>query len=63
MARLISDSELAAGSVVANSTMTRERGLGGVNSHTRELGFDPSAGPNWTGQPAVGSYYRGRTES
>ncbi|MFD7448764.1 class I SAM-dependent methyltransferase [Kitasatospora sp. NPDC059827] len=43
MVRLISDSELSASSVVANSTMNRERGLGGVNSYTRELGFDPAA--------------------
>lgn len=43
MVRLISDSELTASSVVANSTMNRERGLSGVNSYTRELGFDPAA--------------------
>ncbi|MFD8706026.1 class I SAM-dependent methyltransferase [Kitasatospora sp. NPDC059648] len=43
MVRLVSDSELTASSVVANSTMNRERGLGGVNSYVRELGFDPAA--------------------
>ncbi|MFF4818993.1 class I SAM-dependent methyltransferase [Kitasatospora sp. NPDC001309] len=43
MVRLISDSELSASSVVANSTMNRGRGLRGVNSYTRELGFDPVA--------------------
>ncbi|MFG2847211.1 class I SAM-dependent methyltransferase [Kitasatospora sp. NPDC048296] len=43
MVRLISDSELTASSVVANSTMNRERGLSGVNSYARELGFDPAA--------------------
>nr|WSX48389.1 class I SAM-dependent methyltransferase [Streptomyces sp. NBC_00974] len=30
-------------SVVANNTMNRERGLRGVNSYARELGFDPVA--------------------
>ncbi|MFJ9775109.1 class I SAM-dependent methyltransferase [Kitasatospora sp. NPDC101157] len=43
MVRLVSDSELTASSVVANSTMNRERGLSGVNSYARELGFDPAA--------------------
>ncbi|PWG09620.1 SAM-dependent methyltransferase [Streptomyces sp. V2] len=32
---------LEATSVVANNTMNRERGLTGVNSYARELGFDP----------------------
>ncbi|MEV7187987.1 class I SAM-dependent methyltransferase [Kitasatospora sp. NPDC093102] len=41
MVRLIGDSELTASPVVANSTMNRERGLDGVNSYARELGFDP----------------------
>ncbi|MBD0670490.1 hypothetical protein BU198_07115, partial [Streptomyces sp. CBMA156] len=41
MVRLIGDSELTASPVVANSTMNRERGLTGVNSYARELGFDP----------------------
>ncbi|MFJ9456903.1 class I SAM-dependent methyltransferase [Kitasatospora sp. NPDC101447] len=43
MVRLISDDELIATSVVANSTMNRERGLSGVNSYARSLGFDPLA--------------------
>ncbi|MEU4116261.1 methyltransferase domain-containing protein [Kitasatospora sp. NPDC028055] len=43
MVRLIDDSALTASSVVANSTMNRGRGLRGVNSYTRELGFDPAA--------------------
>ncbi|MBV2155009.1 trans-aconitate 2-methyltransferase [Kitasatospora sp. SUK 42] len=54
MVRLISDSELTASSVVANRTMNRERGLSGVNSYARELGFDPAgwlrergAAPGW----------------
>ncbi|MFD6420379.1 class I SAM-dependent methyltransferase [Streptomyces sp. NPDC060198] len=39
--------------VVANNTMNRERGLAGVNSYARELGFDPlthllsRAAPSW----------------
>ncbi|MFG3516713.1 class I SAM-dependent methyltransferase [Streptomyces bobili] len=33
--------ELERSSVVANNTMNRERGLTGVNSYTRELGFHP----------------------
>ncbi|WP_327697339.1 class I SAM-dependent methyltransferase [Streptomyces sp. NBC_00459] len=40
--RLIGDGELTGLSVVANSTMNRERVLTGVNSYTRELGFDPA---------------------
>ncbi|WAU83274.1 methyltransferase domain-containing protein [Streptomyces sp. Qhu-G9] len=40
--RLFEDDELTGHSVVANSTMNRERGLAGVNSYTRELGFDPA---------------------
>ncbi|MFJ4593246.1 class I SAM-dependent methyltransferase [Kitasatospora sp. NPDC088861] len=55
MIRLSGDSELTASSVVANRTMNRERGLGGVNSYARELGFDPAgwlaerggAAPGW----------------
>ncbi|MFF9647074.1 class I SAM-dependent methyltransferase [Kitasatospora aureofaciens] len=43
MVRLVSDGALTASSVVANSTMNRERGLNGVNSYARELGFDPAA--------------------
>ncbi|MFI8459758.1 hypothetical protein [Kitasatospora sp. NPDC085464] len=43
MVRLIRDDELVATSVVANSTMNRERGLSGVNSYARSLGFDPLA--------------------
>ncbi|MFD6552599.1 hypothetical protein [Streptomyces sp. NPDC058398] len=41
-AQLIEDHELTDHSVVANSTMNRERGLTGVNSYPRELGFDPA---------------------
>jgi SAM-dependent methyltransferase len=39
--RLLDDVVLAESSVVANNTMNRERGLSGVNSYARELGFDP----------------------
>lgn len=39
---LIEDDELAGHSVVANSTMNRERVLAGVNSYARELGFSPA---------------------
>ncbi|MEU8515652.1 class I SAM-dependent methyltransferase [Kitasatospora sp. NPDC048722] len=42
MVRLIPDDELVGSSVVANNTMNRERGLSGVNSYARELGFDPA---------------------
>jgi SAM-dependent methyltransferase len=42
-ARLLPETALEATAVVANSTMNRERGLRGVNSYTRELGFDPLA--------------------
>jgi SAM-dependent methyltransferase len=51
--RLLSDEELERTSVVANNTMNRERGLSGVNSYARELGFDPvnrlggTATPRW----------------
>ncbi|MGW3412323.1 class I SAM-dependent methyltransferase [Streptomyces sp. NPDC000888] len=40
--RLVKDDELTGHSVVANSTMNRERVLVGVNSYTRELGFTPT---------------------
>jgi hypothetical protein len=40
---LLPDHELELSSVVANNTMNRERGLAGVNSYARELGFDPAA--------------------
>ncbi|MFI7410510.1 class I SAM-dependent methyltransferase [Streptomyces sp. NPDC049627] len=40
---LVSASKLERSSVVANNTMNRERGLAGVNSYARELGFDPLA--------------------
>ncbi|WP_151476385.1 class I SAM-dependent methyltransferase [Streptomyces albicerus] len=40
--QLIKDEELSGHSVVANSTMNRERVLTGVNSYTRELGFAPA---------------------
>lgn len=39
--RLVDAPTLEAGAVVANSAMNRERRLRGVNSYTRELGFDP----------------------
>lgn len=52
--RLLPDETLQSCTVVANNTMNRERGLHGVNSYTRELGFDPldhlsarSASPSW----------------
>ncbi|MFI6950421.1 class I SAM-dependent methyltransferase [Streptomyces sp. NPDC050422] len=52
--RLLSDDALQASTVVANNTMNRERGLSGVNSYTRELGFDPlthlsacATSPSW----------------
>jgi histone H3/H4 len=44
--------------VVANCAMTRERQLPGVNSYTRELGFNPferlhrRIGPDAAGVPA-----------
>ncbi|MFE9785031.1 SAM-dependent methyltransferase [Nocardia salmonicida] len=38
---LLDISTLEQSSVVANNTMNRGRGLSGVNSYTRELGFDP----------------------
>ncbi|WBP85374.1 hypothetical protein [Kitasatospora cathayae] len=43
MVRLVSDSELTASPVVANSAMNRGRGLSGVNGYARELGFAPAA--------------------
>ncbi|MFC9324310.1 class I SAM-dependent methyltransferase [Kitasatospora sp. NPDC057015] len=39
--QLYSEQALADCDVVANSTMNRARGLTGVNSYARELGFDP----------------------
>jgi SAM-dependent methyltransferase len=39
--RLLDDDALHASSVVANNAMNRERGLAGVNSYERELGFSP----------------------
>jgi SAM-dependent methyltransferase len=38
---LLDDDALAGSAVVANSAMNRERGLDGVNSYERELGFSP----------------------
>jgi SAM-dependent methyltransferase len=38
---VLDDHRLAESSVVANNAMNRERGLDGVNSYTRELGFHP----------------------
>ncbi|MFC9999444.1 class I SAM-dependent methyltransferase [Nocardia sp. NPDC127526] len=40
-ARLLDDAALESSSVVANNAMNRLRGLSGVNSYARELGFDP----------------------
>jgi SAM-dependent methyltransferase len=40
--RLLDDARLEASPVVANNSMNRERGLAGVNSYARELGFDPA---------------------
>ncbi|MGW5313717.1 class I SAM-dependent methyltransferase [Nocardia thailandica] len=40
--RLLDDAALERSSVVADNAMNRERGLSGVNSYTRELGFDPA---------------------
>jgi SAM-dependent methyltransferase len=42
--RLLNDDALYAFTVVANNAMNRERQLDGVNSYTRELGFNP---PDW----------------
>jgi SAM-dependent methyltransferase len=39
--RPLSDAALADSAVVANCAMNRERGLTGVNSYARELGFSP----------------------
>lgn len=39
--RLLEDAALAASPVVANNTTNRERGLAGVDSYAKELGFDP----------------------
>ncbi len=39
--QLLGDDDLHASAVVANCAMNRERQLAGVNSYTRELGFDP----------------------
>jgi SAM-dependent methyltransferase len=39
--RLLDDEALHASAVVANNAMNRERQLAGVNSYTRELGFNP----------------------
>ncbi|MFE6920955.1 class I SAM-dependent methyltransferase [Nocardia sp. NPDC057663] len=39
--RLLDDVTLELSSVVANNAMNRGRGLAGVNSYARELGFDP----------------------
>ena len=51
---MLSDKQLEASSVVANNTMNRERGLTGVNSYARELGFAAithlsvcSTSPSW----------------
>ncbi|WP_280344985.1 class I SAM-dependent methyltransferase [Nocardia neocaledoniensis] len=41
MPDLLDDTSLERSAVVANNAMNRERGLAGVNSYARELGFDP----------------------
>ncbi|MCX5396812.1 trans-aconitate 2-methyltransferase [Streptomyces sp. NBC_00102] len=41
--RLVAQDVLERSPVVANNTMNRGRGLAGVNSYARELGFDPLA--------------------
>ncbi|WP_245650498.1 class I SAM-dependent methyltransferase [Nocardia harenae] len=41
--RLLDDAALERSSVVANNAMNRGRGLSGVNSYARDLGFDPFA--------------------
>src|SRR6478609_5657418 len=38
--RLLPDEELRISAVVANNAMNRERGLAGVNSYAKDLGFD-----------------------
>lgn len=56
---LLDEGALAASSVVANCAMNRERQLAGVNSYTRELGFNPlewlrsRADNDSTGAPAA----------
>lgn len=40
--RLLDDEALESSAVVANTAMNRERQLAGVNSYTRELGFNPT---------------------
>src|SRR5689334_4762791 len=40
-AGLLDDAALELSAVVANCAMNRERQLAGVNSYTRELGFNP----------------------
>lgn len=40
---LLNDNSLTRSSVVANSTMNRERGLSGANSYAKDLGFEPLA--------------------
>lgn len=39
--KLIDSNELAGLDIVANASMNRDRGIAGVNSYARELGFDP----------------------
>ncbi|MEV6066967.1 class I SAM-dependent methyltransferase [Nocardia sp. NPDC052001] len=41
MSELLDDPALERSSVVANNSMNRTRGLAGVNSYERDLGFDP----------------------
>ncbi|MCY0934921.1 class I SAM-dependent methyltransferase [Streptomyces sp. H34-S4] len=40
---LLTEDALERSSVIANNAMNRERGLTGVNSYARDLGFDPVA--------------------
>jgi SAM-dependent methyltransferase len=55
-AQLLDDTQLARSDVAANCVMNRERGLVGVNSYARDLGFDPlrwllAAATGGTGDP------------
>jgi len=51
--RLLDDGDLTLSAVVANCAMNRERQLAGVNSYTRELGFNPLV-DYFDPMPAVG---------
>jgi hypothetical protein len=47
--RLLDDDDLALSAVVANCAMNRERQLAGVNSYSRELGFNCVHGLHYVG--------------